>query len=552
MDRQHLWALGRRQLITNFGRLNGIDVKSRSFYLTVGILVVAVHTYALLTFGATFWVDSRAYVALADAMRSQQGLVDFYHQGGRWIFGHIQPGLSVLWLGLTLLPEPLRWPVLAIVQHSVAAFALIFAFRTINRYWPSPLHLICLLVVLLLPAYQAFHNALLTESLTSSLFLVAFATCLRVGFEDRVKARDIWLALVTILLVTQFRSYWGAIITLMMAASLLKRRLVFSVWMPLLIAVALGAAAAFPLYRYCQTGEFFLPQGAMNSLITGLQVNPHPSDRVRAAFDAADLPPSAPESVVLSKGLDLRAAMDIGRQWRAAGLDDSAINARAEQLGKILAGDGFDVQVKRAIYGIASLGSVMVFDFGDPDREIFRGMTMRGMVKHQRYYYEWFEWISKEDYGHFLSEFFVPNFNLTAFPFDNEAGIELHDAMKNYLSPLPSYFRNVLAIGSLPPDVWLVLGLIAFAYLLACAPFIALLFAIAVSVCFVTAFSFPVGDTRYANPLLPFYLVNTSIALGIFVNRLRRPTTGDPGTGSPQNVGAEKLRPISQSKNGRR
>lgn len=526
MDRQHVLAQSHQWLIAKFRRLIAIDVQSRSFCRAIGALVVVVHLYALLAFGATFWVDSRVYVALAEAMRTQQGLLDFYQQGGRWVFAHIQPGVSVLWLGLELLPEQFRWPVLAIFQHSIAAFALLFAFQTLNRYWPSPLHLIFVIVVLFLPPYQAFHNALLTESLTSSLLLIAFATCLRVGLEDRVKSRDVWLGLLTILLITQFRSYWGAVLTLMMAVSLLKRRLLFSVWIPLLTLVALVAAAAFPFYRYCQTGEFFLPQGAMNSLITGLQVNPDPSDKVRATFEAADFPTSMPSSVVLSKGLDLRGAVAIGREWRAAGLDDDAINARAERLGKALAGDGFEIQIRRAVYGIASLGSVKVFDLRGPDHEIFRGMTMAEMAEHQRYYYEWFGWIAKDDYRQFLSQFFVPDFNLTAFPFDNQAGAKLHESMSNYLSEVPSYFRNVMAIGSLPPDVWLAAGFIAFGCLLAYAPFVALLFAIPVGVCFMTAFSFPVGDTRYANPLLPFYLVNASIALGLFVNRLH-PSEGN-------------------------
>jgi hypothetical protein len=317
------------------------------FRFAVVALIVGIHAYALAVFGATYWIDSRDYIELAEALRSQQSLAEFYESSGRWIFSHLQPGVPIVWMALGMLPEGWRWPVLALFQHAVAAGALLFAFNTVNRYWPTRLHLVTLLVLLLLPAYQSFHGALLTESLTSSLLLIAFAAYLRIAFEPTPQTRYILTTLVALALVTQFRSYWGLIIAAMLFITLLKRKLVLSIWMPLLLVTAVASATAFPLYRLGQTGEFFLPQVGMNILISRLQVNPKPSEAVRKSFAQVEFPPSIPPARLFAKGLDAETALNIGQFWRDTGLDNDAINSRAQKLGAALGNDGLDVQINR-------------------------------------------------------------------------------------------------------------------------------------------------------------------------------------------------------------
>ncbi|NEJ22539.1 hypothetical protein GR247_20530 [Rhizobium leguminosarum] len=496
------------------------EPSQRLFGRVSAVLIVGIHIYALAVFGSTFWIDSSVYVALSEALKSPQGMAEFYHEGGRWMFSHLQPGVSILWLCLSIFKETWRWPVLAISQHAIAALALWFTFSTINRYWPTWLHLVPLTILALLPTYQSFHNALLTESLTSSIFLIAFSACLRIAYEPSIRKRDIFTALLAIFIITQFRSYWGVTIALMLCCALQRRKLILSVWMPLLLLVAVGAATAFPIYRFIQTGQFFLPQGGMNSFITGLQVNPNPSNKVRETFDGIEFPPSLPASAILSNGLNLRLALDIGHFWRNVGLSDGAINDRAERLGKALTNDGPEIQIRRAIYGIASLGSTMVYSLGDSHREIFRGMTMAAMMDHQNYYYRWFGWISGEDYQRYLDSFFGPTSDLPPFSFDSIAAAQIKRAWQPYLSSIPSSFlRDPVSLGSLPPDVWLASGFVAFLILIVRLPFVAMLFFLAVAVAFGAAFSFPVGDTRYANALIPFYLVAISIAVGVLIRR---------------------------------
>src|SRR4051812_4886839 len=84
------------------------------FALTAGIT----HLYALLVFGAVFWIDAMPYAALGEAMVHPGGLRDFYSGIGIWFYSHLQPGMSAVWLLLDVLPVRAQWPVLAFAQHS--------------------------------------------------------------------------------------------------------------------------------------------------------------------------------------------------------------------------------------------------------------------------------------------------------------------------------------------------------------------------------------------------------------------------------------------------
>lgn len=482
------------------------------------IIILCAHFYALVVFGATFWIDSLAYIQLSEAFRTENGLAAFYAAGGRWIYSHIQPGLPVVWLTLNLLPESLHWPILALFQHTVAAGALLFTISAINRYWPTPLHFITLLILLFIPSYQSFHNALLTESLTSSLLLIAFASCLRIAFEPKFQARYFTLALAVLIIITQFRSYWGLAVTGMLLVTLLKRRLTRTLFTPVLLVTVFVSAAAFPIYRFTNTGEFFLTEGGMNVLICGFNVNTKPSDNARTIFKGIELPQEAQTSVLFDKRLDWLTALKIAETWQASGLSNSEINKRATELGTALRNDGFGVQLNRVIYGIASLGSVEIFTFGDKEREVFRGMSMKEMFEHQVYYYHWHSWISDDDYLLRFTAFFNSSPNAT-LPFETAAKLQIKGALEPYLSVAPRFLRDPFLLGQLPPDVWLLIGLSALAILVWRIPFVAALISCCLVVAFGVAAWFPVGNTRYAIPLFPLYLLSASIAIGSSMNR---------------------------------
>lgn len=483
---------------------------------TIVALIAALHLYALLVFGATFWIDSRYYAALGEALRSAQGLADFYQQGGRWVLSHLQPGVPVLWLLLRALPENLQWPVLAFFQHAVAAVSMAYAWLTINRLWPSRFHLATALVLLLLPGYQAFHAALLTESLTSSLLLLGFAACLNIAFDNAPPGRRIVMVLAGLFLITQFRSYWGLALLLMLFVALFKRKQLFTLWVPAALATAIAAALVFPAYRFLETGAFFMPELGMNKLQCGLWVNPHPSDEAKQAFSEIPFPPTLSREDLLDKGLNMEGAVVLGRFWESSGLNNDDINKRAEQLGATLANDGFEMQIKRGIYGLASIGSILPYKLGDPKYEIMRGYDMRQMFDHQYHYHLWHAWILKSDYVREFNDFFGRDQKYTALIFEDIAGAGIRRAWEPYLSESSLRLRDPLLLGRAVPDVWLLLGILAALMLVFRMPVVTVLVLCVLGGAYATAFLAPVGNPRYANPLIPIYLLTLSIAIGSY------------------------------------
>jgi hypothetical protein len=478
-------------------------------------LIVIIHLCALVVFGATYWIDSIAYASLSVSFEQQNGFQEFYGSVGRWVYSHLGPGVPSLWFILNKLPTEWQWPILAVLQHSLAAIALVFTFKTVNRFWPSPWHLVFLLLILLLPTYQAFHNALLTESATSSLLLIAFSCCIHVAKGERHISSYILIGSSALFLLTQFRSYWGAAVALMLFISIAYRGLLWTRWPFVLGIIAVSSALLFPGYRYLQTGQFFLPGGGINSLISASHANPQPSDKVKAVFSAADLPREIDIDRLLSDGISMTDALSIASHWRSAGLSNKEIEDQSAYLAGLLKNEQAGVQLNRWVYGMASIGMMSPLLILPKDHRVFLDYSPEKLLAHIYHYQLWHSWISADNYNRIFDVFFGSEGRDSAdvFPF-GAAGAETIDlAFKPYLSPLPTQIRDPLLLGRIPLDLWTLMGFLGAVYLALRAGFISVLFLCAVVPAFFVAFLFPLGNTRYSVPLLPLYLFLASIAV---------------------------------------
>ena len=172
------------------------------------------HLYALIAFGAVFWIDAEAYAALGESLKAAEGLRGFYSGVGIWFYSHLQPGLALVWLGLDLLPTSWQWPVLAVLQHALAAFALYEFFLAVHRRWPSRWNFLGCAFVGCLPFYQAAHNSFMTESISSSLLLIGLALALKISGEPTFARKRLLALLAVVVAVTHFAAtsacYWPA------------------------------------------------------------------------------------------------------------------------------------------------------------------------------------------------------------------------------------------------------------------------------------------------------------------------------------------------------
>lgn len=264
-------------------------------------------------------------------------------------------------------------------------------------------------------------------------------------------------------------------------------------------------------------------------MVSGMNVDVTPSPGAVAAIRNLPWPSNLEASQVLEKGIDAYQCMDLGNYWRSLGMDNKAIVSEGERIGTILRDDGLKVQWRRGTYGLCSIGSIGALALGDPREDVFRGMGLRRMLSHQMHYYRWHGWIARIDYHAAFETFFGPSSKPVDVPFQQQAKAGIYAAWKPYLSSCSTFLRDPLLLGRIPPDAWLAVGLTGCWVLLRRAPIIPVLLLVLVSTGFLTAAWFPLGNTRYANPLLAIYLVTASIGLSVLMlERSRIRTSQDP------------------------
>lgn len=497
------------------------EKNSKFFFRTetlLALIVIISHFYFLMVDGATFWIDATAYVSLGDAISSPGGLVVFYKDLGRWFYSHLQPGLPLLSISLGLFPEYFRWPILAVLQHTIGAFAIYYAFLTLNKYWPSKVHLVLCTLLCLLPFYQAFHNSLMTESISSSLLIIAFALWIRLIKEsNKATSRHFWMVL-CLLLVGQFRSYFSLIIFMLVFVALYVRKELFTKYLVIYCVSLILSLSIFPVYRYFNTGEFFFPKTGLNKLMSGLWMNLSPSQAIRQQiiqsgdFDGMDI------SNVLRHGLSYSEMIDVGFLWKQKKMDNAAIVAEGERLGALLSSDG-SVFYKRILMGLASSGLVLPYCLTGLSAEVFPGMVASDMCRHLRQHYAFLGWIDASRHDQLIEPFFGKNEDSNSIQGWEASQKKVVSMLEGHTNLISVYFRDPLFLGRLPPDTWMLLFVVAMGVILLREPWIGCGLAVIFLSNFFIMFSHPLGNIRYSYFLFPLAFLGLSIAISVLQNR---------------------------------
>ncbi len=484
--------------------------KTEMTYSAIMIVVIfGSHIMAFCTFGATFWIDSLAYISLGDALFDPVKLRIFYDGIGHWSYSYLGPGVPLLWSGLQFFPTNLQWPAMAILQHSVAAFSCWLAFAWAIR--PCLLSLAGVFVLSLLPFYQSGHQMLMTESLAASLLLIAVASAIRLTTRPWSEAIFV-LLLGTLFLVTQFRSYFGIMVAVLGAVVLFRTGRWRSRRLIILIAVGGASILAFPTYRFLAIRQFFMPSFGSNALVWALWADPEPSTNLISVFEQADLPPEYTAREILANGLDYKGAALIARHWRQEGLTDAQIDNRTHELAKQLHRDGMRPTINRFLYGLASCGFLFPYKLGPATYQVVRGKSMEAEWNHQSGYYKWFSWTGSADYKKAFNFMFrAPQ---THIPSSIESQQESIVAFEPHVKAEHEYFRDPLLLSAISIDVWGLLGLMG--VLMLCfrrnseQAFILL---IPLAINFLATASAGVPNVRYAYALIPIYFLAGTMGL---------------------------------------
>jgi hypothetical protein len=506
-----------RSLPVSRDTLKAVAVYQRPDSATVIALIAGTtHLYSLIVFGAVFWIDAAAYAGLGESLKSAEGLGGFYPGVGTWFYSHLQPGLALVWLGLELVPTTWQWPVLAVLQHALAGYALYEFFLTVHRRWPSRWNFLGCAFVGCLPFYQAAHNSFMTESISSSLLLIGLALALRISGEPAFAGRRLLALLAIVIAVTQFRSYLGLLLAgasaVLISGTKVPNRRVLAL---LCVAVMVGSLA-FPVYRFSVTGHFWLPQLGVNKLQAGWWVNPVPTDRALEELRSFDFPEKLSPENTVNKGLDYDEATVVALHWRNAGLSDLEINSKAAAAGAVLANDSAKILLYRALQALTSSGMVLPYCLLEPTIIVFPGYTAQRLCDHMQAVYQFHSWLAHQNYRPQLESFFrtPPWQGPFSIPFGRIASEKLLRQSENYVTGTSLQLRDPLRLGKLPPDM---LVLVAMAAMVASLLSDRRLFALACLVVILgnaaVSFAAPLGNPRYGYVLFPIYAAFVCFAI---------------------------------------
>lgn len=499
--------------------MKNINIDFIQTKLLFAIIISISQIYFLIVDGATFWIDMTSYVTLGDAMKSTTALTAFYQDSGRWIYSHLQPGMPLVWFILSYLPSYLRWPGIAIFQHTIAAFAIYYAFVTINTYWPSRAHIFLCAALCFFPFYQAMHNSFMTESISSSLIICAFALWIRLVMEVR-PSYSIHIGILScIFIVGQFRSYFALIIFLLAIVGLVGRNKVLKKYILIYLGCFALSATIFPMYRYIATNEFFLPSLGLNKLMSGLWMNLSPSQNVQRqiidshAFEGLDL------NKTLHQGLDYNEMIDLAYSWRQINLSNSDIVKRGEKLGALLTSDGVTVYGKRVLMGLSGSGLILPYCFIPSSLMVYPGMTSKQMCNHLLNHYAYLSSLDAREHDILIRSFFIKP-ELLGIPGWEKSQQQIALMLKNYTNSTPIYFRDPLFLGHLVPDFWIICFFLSIWLIYKNNKRIAYGFLVMFIINFLVLFSVPLANIRYSYFLFPLSFLADSIALAIYSDKI--------------------------------
>ncbi len=502
-------------------------------------MLLLTHAWSFLAFGATFWIDSSVFATFGAALHSAVDFRSFYDAAGTFMYSHIGIGLPAVWAALWWLPTSVQWPVLALGQHALAITATAAIFLTAHRLWPSWWHLAGAALLSVHPFYQSMHNALMTESISSSLLLLGIALTLRLWSAERAMSRDYRLLLLCIALVIQFRSYNGVMLAAMAALVLWQRRAPFSPtstfdvrrstfdvfrshWQPwfYLAATCLAATAFLPATRWAVTGRWFTAGLGTNQLLFATWVNATPSPDLLARIEALGWLPADSVKGFFERSFDYPKSLEVAKIWNAQGRSDSEVRARLNTLSRMIERDSPNLLTTKIRCGLVSSGWTWSAFTGDSPAPIYQHFTAAEQRKGKLAHLRWLSWLEKSSYRGYGENFFLHTTNSLSHA--DEAQRALWDALRQWLRTPPPSWRDPFHLADLTPDIWATIGLLGIGICLWRCPFVGLVLALPLVVNFgVTAFS-SLGGPRYAYALLPVSALAATTACALLSRRFPR------------------------------
>jgi hypothetical protein len=482
-----------------------------------GVYVIALISISVLlhfvmgaSLGAKYWWDTVAYFQLADALRDPGSLHALYSGPFGIIYQHLMPGLPAMILLFEKLFGGALWPAFAIFQNGLAIIACVYLVTSFSRQLSKIGQLAIVVLTALFPYFSAFHNAILTESITSSLVMLMVGVTVRC-LEHRIELTRALVAILFLGIVGgNFRSYVLLVGGTLSALAIyyIARFGRLRLYAIAAIAVVMGASI-FPAYRTVAGLEFFYPRVDALMLAYANHVNWNLDERSRKAVENTVFDPKILNKLeTADKSVDPDDVVKMVDDLVAKGLSRSEAARRISRASWIVRTQSWEVIWRQLQLSLSSLGFQRIATCCDSTRLLQNGgFTAKRMLRHLQHYYAWNAGLDPADYISLFDEFAA---RYRAAPkYYSDAAINWYiGRVRPYVLDHPNPARNSIGLASISPDALVILGLLGFIVMARRDRRIILILGVLlIPVYFAALYATFVGDNRHAHLLWPFYIL---------------------------------------------
>jgi hypothetical protein len=477
----------------------------------LSVLVVLLHTYFLWALGAAFGYDSIIYDQLGNALLTSEGLQAFYEGPRYFIFQHLGPGLPLLWILACNVAGPYGWLLFAIIQHVVAAAALLYLLNVLRPLFPSHVLVFAAVLVACNPVYQSLHNQPMTESISGSMYLLGLAAALEILLRQSENKMPFVVLVGSGIVASQFRSQGVMFFAIFAAIIMLAKKKGGNCLRAFVCLVCIvGSVLMWPIYRYAVTGHAFLPNIEYLLLEHAFRYNPNPSQDVIQHLRTIPLPEGWSAETVALKGVSTKDSAVIGMHLRAQGMTDTEAKSTIRQMAWIVRTDSSDMMLNQLRLPLLSIGISRLLFLGDAGKVIHRGYRVGDYARHVIYWGKWEGGVLWDDYSQEFDNF-LKMFRIDTDLYDSSRIEKLDQSLRPYLVDHPAYIRDPLHLVSVPSEAWVIGWLGALLMLWGQNRWSVLLLACPVLANYLLNVAVPIGNPRYGYQLLPMYIIGFAI-----------------------------------------